>query len=445
MHRAWGYSANLATALVVGCCALIYIKLNVLAPIPGLPNPSDFYVYYHAGHDVLRGTSPFENFAYFYPPLVAFVMSPFALLDYVTARWIWFATSHVLLLATAFLLWRAMGRNRSAACSIACVWALGGAAKESLQIGQLNPVLVFALAIAYTERDKLRSSAVGVGFALKYIPGLLVAALFLHRRWSALVGFAGTVIAAFLLPWAVIRLAFTGPKIPVSSHFWMGTPSIFSWSIPSVVLRILTPIHRGNVLPHEWEFGNVAATLHLGTRLEWISAGTAIALLTVGTGALAWVCRGRLNRAQVPWAMAALVWLSLAAAPVCWSHYAILAYPGAAMLLAGAIRLRAWRMALGTAACFAASYQLPQWMLTRYHDAYGVWTAASPAALYLWTSIAPLASLGLFGIALVYVRRLGLRAAPDNRPAVPVKMFQGAGPSAPRTNRIPSSMHAEEQ
>jgi hypothetical protein len=112
-----------------------------------------------------------------------------------------------------------------------------------------------------------------------------------------------------------------------------------------------------------------------------------------------------LNREQLPWALAGLVSLSLAAAPVCWSHYQLLQYPGVAMMLASSIRLRAWPSAAATAVCFALTYPLPELFLHRYYDAHRAWTAASPATLYLWPAAAPLACLGLFALALVHVRR----------------------------------------
>jgi hypothetical protein len=44
-------------------------------------------------------------------------------------------------------------------------------------------------------------------------------------------------------------------------------------------------------------------------------------------------------------------------------------------------------------------YQVPQWGLDVYQSNHGGWTAASPARLYLWTSVAPMACLALFGLA----------------------------------------------
>jgi hypothetical protein len=103
--------------------------------------------------------------------------------------------------------------------------------------------------------------------------------------------------------------------------------------------------------------------------------------------------------------MIALVSLSLAAAPVCWSHYQVLQYPGIALLLASSIRLRAWRTTAAVVLCFLLLHRLPENALIHYHGEHPDWTAASPLTLYLWTSVTPLACLGLFGLALSHVKR----------------------------------------
>jgi hypothetical protein len=294
------------------------------------------------------------------------------------------------------------------------VWALGGAAKETFDVGQLSFLLVLALGVAFTQGTRLTGFAVGVGGALKYFPGVLAVALVLERRWRAVWMAAGVVVLATGIPWMLVAYTLSGPSAPVSARYWMGTPCMFSWSIPSMVLRVLDPIRSSGPLPSAWEHGNVAASLHLTTRLQFISAGTAIVVLLAGVTALALACRGRLHGGQMPWAMIGLVSLSLAAAPVCWSHYQVLQYPGVAMMLVSSIRLRAWRITLPVAACFAFAYQLPELALRTYYDRHGGWSASSPATLYIWNSVAPIACVGLFGLALWNVKRCGYNT--DRRP-----------------------------
>jgi hypothetical protein len=406
-------SGNIFCALIVAVCALIYIRTSVVQPIPKLAGPSDFYAYFHAAEDILRGISPYNDSVFFYPPLLAFLMVPLALVDYAEARWIWFILSHIFLIGAGALLWRGMGGGRIALCCIASVWALGGAINETLRQGQLSPLLVLLLVIAYTQRGRVGGAFAGLGFALKYFPGIITLPLLLGRRWRALGASTVVALAGVWLPWLFIWAFFAGAKAPVSATYWMGTPSMFSWSVPSVVLRLLTPITRGAPFPTDWEFGNVAASLHLGPRLEWISVATACSVFVIGIMALAVVCRGRLNGRQIPWAMAGLIALSLAVAPVSWTHYQLLQYPGVAMLLIAALRHRYWWLALATAACFALVYQMPQLFLISYRDSHNGWTTTSPVTLYFWTSVPPFASLAIFALALVMARRTGARHEPD--------------------------------
>ncbi|MGA2598309.1 MAG: hypothetical protein ABSH09_15120 [Bryobacteraceae bacterium] len=116
---------------------------------------------------------------------------------------------------------------------------------------------------------------------------------------------------------------------------------------------------------------------------------------------LSWKAR---DAAQMPYALAGLMSLTLAAAPVCWTHYQILQNPAVALLLAHAARRRKWISATLIILCAALLYPIPVAILTSYYRAHHGWTADSPAILYVWTSIAPLASLVLFGLFLGEIR-----------------------------------------
>src|SRR5579884_57433 len=222
---------QIVTALILVLCAVWYYKANVRRQITGLAGPSDFSEYYRAARDVLSGVSPYENPAWFYPPLTALLLAPFALTDYVSARWIWFVLSHVFLLSAAWLLWRLGGRGYVLACCIAVVWAFGGAAGEMFMNGQISAVLVLLLVLAYTLESGV---AIGVGFALKYIPGVLAVVLLFKRRWRALWTFVFVGVAGVLVPWLV-----AGANAPAKARYWMGTPATYNWSFPAIVLRVL--------------------------------------------------------------------------------------------------------------------------------------------------------------------------------------------------------------
>jgi len=382
-------------------CAAWYFYETIWNVIPSLSRPSDFTLYYEAAQNVLAGRSPFVTEGYIYPPLLAILLTPLATLSYVAARWVWFAFSQLCLITAAWLIWKLLGRDLTAACSIAFVWAFGGAAVESLALGQLGPPLVLLLAIAYAQRGWSSAAAAGIGLALKFIPGVLAAALLLRRDWRGLLIFLGVALAFLAIPWSFTACCLDGPKAPAGTDTWTGTPATLSWSVPSVVLRIFDPPTPGaNSLPRGWETGNDLAHQRLPVERRLISIGVAVATMLAGLTLLALAMRSRLSSEQVPFAMAALISLSLAAAPVSWTHYQVMQYPGIALLLCHSWRSRLWSMFAATLACGALLYPVPVAILSDYYEKYGKFTAASPATLYTWTSVAPLAALALFGLLL---------------------------------------------
>ena len=98
--------------LCLAYCAVSYVKLNVADLLPSITDsPCDFSHYYLVAQRVLAAQSPYTDPEHNYPPAVAFLLTPLALTDYMTARWLWFWSSQVLLLLGAFLTWRALGRD----------------------------------------------------------------------------------------------------------------------------------------------------------------------------------------------------------------------------------------------------------------------------------------------------------------------------------------------
>ena len=403
-----------AMILFLVCCVAYYVKVNVGDLLPGITDsPSDLSHYYRAAFCVLQAQSPYTDVDFDYPPAVAFLVTPLAFTDYVTARRIWFWCSQGFLLLAAFLTWRALGRDRAAACCVASVWALGGAAWEGLALGQLGPLLVLLLVLAYWREAAAQGAAVAAGFSLKFIPGVVSIVPLLRRDWRALAVLAALGISGVVVPFAVISHWKSGPAFPVRADYWMGTPAVLNWSLPAVALRIADPPVLGAKLPRNWEFGNGPEGLHLPRGQRWLSAGIAAGVLLAGLAALVTVCRGRLNGAQVPWASAALISLTVAAIPVSWSHYQILQYPGLALLLCHAVKQRRWLLGACTVVLGALLYRIPAEVLFDYHARYAGWSAASPATLYIWTSVTPIAALLLFGMLL---RQLTAEAAPPRQP-----------------------------
>jgi hypothetical protein len=396
LARRW---QTLLALVILLFCAWRYYQNTVAIQVPGLiDTPSDFQPYYWAAQHITHGESPYLAEGYIYPPLLAFLVTPLTALDYVTARRVWFALSQLFLIAAAVLLWRSIGRDWPAACWIALVWALGGSAEEGLGLGQVGALLTLLLVCAIASRHRRQALSVGLAFALKLFPGILGIAVLLRRdrrtvSWMVAAGAAGV-----LLPWAVVAGFLKGPAGAATSNAWMGTPATLSWSLPSVVLRVLDPPRRPSALPHDWEAGTDLGHFQLPARSRMAALATSMVTLGMGLFVMLRAVRWRLTEEQLPWAMGALVALVLAASPVGWTHYQVLQYPGVALLLSAAWRQRQW-LRLGVSLVPAGLlYPIPVAILTRYYFRYHAWTAYSPVTLYIWTSVTPLASLCLFAM-----------------------------------------------
>jgi hypothetical protein len=244
--------------------------------------------------------------------------------------------------------------------------------------------------------------AAGVGAAFKFLPFVLMLPLSLSRDRRAVVSLLTSAALLTFVP-MVLLSSLEGPKSPGRAAYLLGTPAILSWSVPSTVLRVMDPPESNGKLPRSWEFGNSAASLHLPLAQQVASAASSLAVLLSGAIVLIWSSRGRLTREQLPIAMAGFLSLSLAAAPLCWTHYQILQYPGVALLLGLAVQRRRWKVAAVVLTCGALLYPIPVAALTHYYHQYG-WTAAVPWQLYLWMSATPAACLGIFGIAMPLMR-----------------------------------------
>lgn len=390
--------------LLVLSCAAWYWHATVSNVVPRLGGVSDFRKYYDAARQITAGHSPFSTAGYIYPPLLAELLTPLAHLDYLAARWVWYLASQACLLAAAWLIWRAFGRNWATACSIALVWAMGGAAAEALWLGQVSPLLALLLAAAYTSSQWRQGVALGVGCALKFIPGMLAVGLVLNRSRAGVLAFLASVSVFLALPWLYVSCCLAGPRTPVGTDMWTGTPAPLSWSLPSTVLRMLDrPQHPGE-LPANWSVVELT-DLRLPGPQRAASVATAAGTVIIGTLLLFVAVGGRLSGEQLPWAMAGLLSLGLAASPVSWTHYQAMQYPGVAMLLAHAFRWRRWKVFSVALLCVAALHPLPVAVLGAYYRQHNTWNTVPLAALYFWTSAATVASLVLFGLFVREARR----------------------------------------
>jgi hypothetical protein len=392
---------RLFSILFLVACALWYWKQNVLNVLPN-PGPSDFRYYYYAAQHVLHGESPFLIQDYVYPPLLALALTPVARFDYYTARWIWFIFSHACFLAAAFLLWRRIGRDWTAACVIAFVWSAGWAAQDGFPTGQPDPLLTVLIIIACVTSGWLQGAASSAGFAVKLIPAVLVLLSPLERNWRALVAFFAGAAVFMGVPWLIVAW-LDGPAKPSNTDYLFGTPCVLSWSFPSVALRIFEPPDDNGKLPNDWINGWDLPRLHLSLDQKLLSLSVALAVFASGLAVLVFKTGGQLTPEQIPFAGTALVALALAASPIAWWHYQAMQYPGVALLCCAAVRAGHWRKLAAAIVCALFLFPLPAGVLRYYYNPLQRWPDA-PALIYFWTSVTPIASLVLFGLLLSYLR-----------------------------------------
>ncbi|HSS52958.1 MAG TPA: glycosyltransferase family 87 protein [Thermoanaerobaculia bacterium] len=364
---------------------------------------ADFRNYYDAAVRLLAGLSPYDVKGFDYPPLTALIALPVAWLPYPQARVVWLVANWLCLAAAGVLMVRILGSDRKAVLAVAACWALCGTVAENLVLGQVNPILLLLVVLAWWGASRGRGGvaavAIGLATALKLWPGVLLIALAaLHWRRAA----AGLVAAlAFVaLSWLPF-LALPPPHSPARADYWIGTPALLNFSLPAVALRLADPPAPGQILPSSWRNGNDPLAFKLPARQGALSAGLAGLLLALGGAVLLWAERGASGEEGLA-AMAAAVSLALLASPISWYHYQLLQLPGLALLARRWARSRPARLP-GLAMLAAGLTWTHAAGIGRYVDRFG-WTDSAPAWLWLASSLVPALALVHFALQVREMR-----------------------------------------
>ncbi|MCH9650948.1 MAG: DUF2029 domain-containing protein [Deltaproteobacteria bacterium] len=385
----------LATAFV-----LLFGLLNVITPARFLGSTGgDFRHYYDAAAEWLVGGSPFSVPGFDYPPLLAYLVGPFALVPLETARVAWFFLSLLCLVLSAWGVWRWLGADWAALVAVGGVWSLAGTVRENLVLGQVNPLLLLLLVGALAGRRRrpvLAAALLGVATALKLWPAFLFLGFLAKGQKRALAVGVLTAGCLILGPLLLGRLFLPPPHLPVSSGYWMGTPAPLNFSLPAVAARLAEPpVDSGN-LPASWLSGNVAKGFRLAPKAALASLASCFVVLLAGAlGVLRTLRRPRgrgseTNGRGEDFAWVAMIAVCTLAAPISWYHYQLFQFPALALLVATLLRRRAWG-GLGVAAVVAAGLTWSQVFAFGLYVEHHGWTAASPIAL--WTSTSLVAGL----------------------------------------------------
>ena len=178
---------------------------------------NDFNVYYHAARELIGGGDPYQHSLgdwtpYIYPPLLAELIVPLALLPLPVAAYIWFLINATSIVAAAWMSARLANGNKEP-YSPTTAWraVLTGCAVvlvlrfvlDSLNLGQVNGV-VAALAVAHVylyarNRRALSAIALVVAVSIKLTPALLLLYHIAKLRLKFAIGCAALLVAVTAL------------------------------------------------------------------------------------------------------------------------------------------------------------------------------------------------------------------------------------------------------
>src|SRR6185436_11525696 len=175
---------------------------------------NDFNVYYHASREVIAGRDPYQNSLsewtpYLYPPLLAELLTPLALLPLNVAAYIWFLIGAFSVIATGVMCARMLPESR------APQWLVAAAAMmivlrfvlDNFNLGQVN-TMVTALAVShvflYTRGKKFWSAlALAIAVSIKLTPAIFLVyhiAKLRLRYAIACIALVGGITALSFLP-----------------------------------------------------------------------------------------------------------------------------------------------------------------------------------------------------------------------------------------------------
>lgn len=404
-----GERRALLPAAWFGVGALLLWRMVVL-PWPYLDDRlSDFSAYWGAAGQLIRGLSPYTHVTYIYPPVLAILVSPLALLSYVLARRVFFVASVLVLLAAAALLARKQtGWKRLwPLCSLAVI----GSLSENLVLGQVQPLLLLLVVVAFLaasrRRQGIEGAALGLAAAIKLWPVLLLVSPATGRRWRAL-GVAAVVAAVGISSTPLVGL-LPGPTVPSATDYVFGTPAVLNGSVPGLATRWASRPAPGERTPESWyRAGGAPQTLVLSPPQR--AAGAAAAAITL-LGGLAVLAAGGLlgTHSRSEEELRVLRWcgvltLALLVVPVSWYHYQLLQW---LTLTIGVPVL--WRHARGLAAGAALAVLAASWTaptIVKLAVGAGGWAGASPGRLFAASLVIPTAGVVTLTILAVGARRV---------------------------------------
>jgi len=290
--NAAGARSRLASA------SLLVLPIGLLAIAFAAYHLFDFHVFWQAGRDVVAGRSPYPPPAslaadarnyYVYPPPVALLATPLAVLPFPVAG----ALFSALLLAALVVTLRILGADDRRLYAVPLLWV---ATLQAIGAGTLAPLLVLGLAVAWRYRERRVVAALGIAcvLAAKLFLWPVLVWLLATRRFAAASGalLAGAAVTA--ASWAAIGFAGLS-SYPHLLRTLVHVEGNRSFSLAALARSLELP-------------GGAGRGLLLAASLASVAAISLLARRTEGDRR----------------AFAAAICLSLVLSPIVWLHYYLL-------------------------------------------------------------------------------------------------------------------------
>ena len=144
------------------------------------------------------------------PPTLGTLLVPLALLDYPTAATVWFGLEMVCLVASVYLLGRALGARLSiwTTLGVATALLIWYPVQVEMFMGQLQLLVLALLAGAWVAlrsgRPALGGALLGLAILVKPIPLPLLLLLVVRKDWRALTGAVPVILGGYLVAGCVV-------------------------------------------------------------------------------------------------------------------------------------------------------------------------------------------------------------------------------------------------
>jgi alpha-1,2-mannosyltransferase len=313
----------------------------------------DLNIYNHAG--LITRHDPARLYTWQYRPGVQWLYTPFAamgfaagsLLPWAVLKWLMTVASLAAMAVTVWVTFGQLGwhgqRRGAAMLAVSAVALWTEPVLRSVQVGQIELVLLALIAWDMCQPDHRRWKGSGVGLAagiklvpLIFIPYLILAGK-LRQAAVATAVFAGTVVIGFaVLPGESVKWWLTGYFLHAGNFTNQSLGSLLNQSVLALLTR--TPDGAGSVTA------------------VWLVAAVVIACLGLAAAALL----ARAGRPTAGWVTCAIT--GVLVSPISWDNHWVWIVPVLVLLADAAVRARgaarAAYLALG-AALFAVFADWP--------------------------------------------------------------------------------------